>query len=180
MISLRSKITQAVLGYFFVHEGAAAYINELARKLSLDSGNLTRKLKELEATGILTSEMRGKETYYTLHKKYPLLKEYKKIVLKTVGFEALLRQSLQKISGIKHAYIYGSYAQNQMNTSSDIDLLIIGDHNTLEAQKIIAGLQLSLDREINVTQISTQESLARKKTDPFYQTIFKKPKIKVI
>ena len=73
MISLRSKITKAVLSYFFLHKEADVYISELARKLSLDSGNLTRKLKELESIGILVSESRGKETYYALHKKYPLL-----------------------------------------------------------------------------------------------------------
>lgn len=180
MISLRSKITKAVLGYFFLHEQAEEYINELARKLSLDSGNLTRKLKELEAIGILMSSVRGKETYYSIHKEYPLLKEYKKIILKTIGFEAQLRQTLEKISGIKNAYIYGSYAQNQMNANSDIDVLVIGDHDTLELQKKIATLQKSMDRDINVTQISLKESQKKEKTDSFYKGILKKPKIKII
>jgi len=64
MLSLKSKITQAVLGYFMLHEGQELYVNEMARRLALDQGNLDRKLKQLEKEGILKSELKGKERYY--------------------------------------------------------------------------------------------------------------------
>lgn len=180
MISLRSKITKAVLGYFFLHEQAEEYINELARKLSLDSGNLTRKLKELEDVGILVSSARGKETYFSLNKSFPLLKEYKKIILKTVGFEHSLRGVLSDIKGIQEAYIYGSYAKNQMDAHSDIDVMIVGEHDALILQKKISALQKMTDREINITQMSREESQRRKNTDAFYKGILKQAKIKII
>ena len=85
MLSLRSKIAQAVLGYFMLHEGTELYVHEMARRLSLNQGNLDRKLKQLEKEGILKSELRGKERYYSLNTSFPLLKEYKRIVLKTIG-----------------------------------------------------------------------------------------------
>ena len=36
----------------FLHEEAELYVNEMARKFSLDDGNLSRKLKELEAAWV--------------------------------------------------------------------------------------------------------------------------------
>ena len=44
MISLRSKITQQVLSYFFLHTEAELYLNEISRKLDLNRGNLTKKI----------------------------------------------------------------------------------------------------------------------------------------
>src|SRR3989338_208336 len=101
MMSLRSKITQKVLGYVMLHDGGEMYVNEMSRRFNVDRGNLTRKLAELEADGILTSDWKGNQRYYRLNREFPLLEEYKKIILKTVGFEHSLRETLSKISGIK-------------------------------------------------------------------------------
>lgn len=79
MFQFRSKITVKVLGYFFLNPHESRYINELAEILDLDAGNLYRKLKEMESEGILLSEKRGNQIYYCLNKKYPLLKEIKRV-----------------------------------------------------------------------------------------------------
>ena len=180
MISLRSKVTQAVLGYFVLHEGAELYGNEMARRLSLDQGNLDRKLKELEKERILKSDVRGKERYYSLNLAFPLLKEYKKIVLKTVGLEHLLKGALQTLKGLKRAFIFGSYAKDQMDSASDIDLLAVGDHNTLELQKKISEIQKSIGREINAIQLSPAEYEKKRKKDPFLKSILQGRKIQIL
>ena len=126
MISLKAKNTKAILGYMFLHEDAELYVNEMARKFSLDDGNLSRKLKELEREGILKCRERGHESYYSLNRDYPLLKEYKGIVLKTIGLEQKLRDALAQIPGIEQAFLFGSYAGGTMDASSDIDLLVAG------------------------------------------------------
>ena len=79
MFNLNSTITNRVLRFFFINSGEKGYVNELARILEVDPGNLSRKLKELESEGVLISEFSGKQRYYYLNKKYPLLKETKKI-----------------------------------------------------------------------------------------------------
>ncbi len=101
MISFRSKIARMVLSDFFLNRTREFYINELARRLDLDSGNLTRKLKELETVGLLRSKLKGKERYYSLNPKFPLLNEYRRIVLKTIKIEAQLKSALQSIPGIR-------------------------------------------------------------------------------
>jgi DNA-binding transcriptional ArsR family regulator len=91
---MRSKVTVKVLNYYFLNQDAQVYINELARLLSLDLKNTETKLKELEKEGILTSEFRGKQRYYYLAKRNPVMEHYRQIFLKTHGVEKKLRDLL--------------------------------------------------------------------------------------
>ncbi len=180
MINLKSKIANAILGYFILHEGTEMYINEMARKFELDSGNLTRKLAEFEKEGIFKSRVSGKQKYYSINKSYPLLKEYKKIIQKTVGFEYILKESLSGLKGIKKVVLFGSYAEDRMDLLSDIDLLVVGNHSTVEFQKRIAEIQKRVDREINVISYGVNEYNEKKIYDPFLKGLHKKSKIKII
>ena len=171
MLSLRSKISQKVLNYFMLQQGVERYVSDLARSLQVENGNLTRKLTELEKEGILKSRLQGNQRYYSLNKSFPLLKEYKNIVLKT---------SLGKISGIKKAIIFGSYAQDKMDSHSDIDLLVIGEHSTIEFQKAVADVQKFIQRDINAVSMSLEEYTEKKKNDPFLKSIETKKSVKII
>lgn len=181
MLSLTSKPIKSLLGFYFLHEDESLYVNELVRRLVLDKRNLVKKLRELEREGIFISEMRGNQRYYSLNKKYPLYREYKRIVMKTIGFEGKLKNALRNIKGIKKTYIYGSYAKDRMDTSSDIDIIVVGDQNTITLQKKISQLQKSIDREINVISMSLKEfNTKKKKKDPFIWGILKGKKIEII
>lgn len=180
MIGLRSKISQKVLGFFFLQEDAERYVSDLSRTLHIEVGNLTRKLNELEKEGILKSHWQGNQRHYSLNKKFSLFKEYKNIVLKTIGLEQILKTALDKIPGIKKAVIFGSYAQDKMDSHSDIDLLVIGDHSTIGLQKVIADVQKSVSRVINVVGMSPQEYTEKKENDPFLKSIGSRKSIKII
>ena len=141
---------------------------------------MTRKLRELESEGILTSETRGRERYYSLNKSYSLLDEYRRIVLKTVGVEASLKAILKSVPGINHAAIFGSYAADNMDSNSDIDVLVVGEHRVLDLQAKIAQFQKKLSREVNVTNLSSKEYEVKKKTDHFIRNIENNPKVILI
>ncbi len=181
MISLRSKVARKILNYFFINPDARHYINELARILNLDPKNVDTKLKQLEKEGILESEFSGQQRYFYLSKKYPLLKEYRQIVLKTVGVERDIEKALQKISGVEEAYLFGSYAKDKMDISSDVDLLVVGSHSSLAVQKVINKIQQEIDREINVINLTKEELKERKrKKDAFIKHIFSQEIIKLL
>lgn len=181
MISLRSKITIKLLDYYFLNLDAQAYINELARILEIDPKNTETKLKELEKEGLLKSEFRGKQRYFFLAKDNPILEHYRQIFLKTHGIEKKLKDMLSGIRGIKEAYLFGSYASNKMDSSSDIDLLAIGTHSILELQRVIAKLQKDTGREFNVANLSPREFEAKKKDKShFISSIFKTKIIRLV
>lgn len=180
MIGLRSKITQKVLGYFMLHEEAELYVNEMARRLDVDAGNLVRKLKSLEREGILKSRERGRERYYSPNKSYALYREYRRIILKTVGLEHLLKEALLQVRGIQAACLFGSYARNRMDPSSDIDLLLMGTHSTVDAQRKIASVKKSVDREINVVSMSPEEYRGGHGTHPLLKSIRSKQTVPLL
>jgi predicted nucleotidyltransferase len=181
MISLRSQITKTLLNYFFINPASRVYVNELYRNLKIDKRNLVRKLKELEKEGILKSETSGNLKLYSVNRNYPLYREYRKIVLKTIGFEDKLKKILEKIEGVKEAYIYGSYAKDKMAIHSDVDLLIVGNHNLVLLQGELNRLQKEIKREINVVNIDEREFKKRiKNKDPFISEILKEKHIRII
>lgn len=181
MISLRSEITRKILNYFFLNPEDTLYVNELSRKLEADKRNLVKKMKELEQEGILKSQIRGNLKFYSLNRNYPLYKEYKRIILKTIGFEDSLKSITEGIAGIKQAYIYGSYAKNKMDVYSDIDLLVVGNHSVIALQRKLNKLQREIKREINIVSMDVNDFKKRiKNKDPFVCEILKGKNIRII
>jgi len=180
MISLRSKVAQKVLAFLFLQDKEEFYARELARRLDLPHGNLINKLHEFERLGLLKSQYKGQEKYYKLNTRFPLLKEYRSIIQKTVGFEQKLKECLHNVEGIKKAIIFGSYAKNKMDELSDIDLLVIGEHKTLSLQSNITKLQKEFNKEINVISMSTEEFNKKRKKEPFLKRVLSSPIIEVI
>jgi predicted nucleotidyltransferase len=181
MIIVRSKVTIKLLDYYFLNPDAQSYINELARILELDPKNTETKLKEFEREGLFKSEFRGKQRYFFLAKDNPVLEHYRQIFLKTYGIEKRLKDMLRGIKGLKEAYLFGSYANNSMDSSSDIDILAIGSHSVLELQRVIAKLQKDIGREFNVTNLSLKEFEAKKKTKAsFISGVFKTKTIRLV
>jgi len=178
MISLKSKGTQKILNYFFLNYNGKVYINEIAKLLDLDPKNTDRKLKELEKEGLLSSDFEGKQRYFTLNKTYPLLKEYKEIILKTLGIEKKLKDIFLNDDKLKEAYIFGSYAKGKMDANSDIDVLLIGDHSSIKTEGDIIKIQKETGRQINTINFSLEE-FHRKQKEPFLKNVFEEKYIKL-
>lgn len=169
-----------MLGYFFLNPHEQLYVNEIAKVLKLDKRNLVKKLKEFEKDGLLLKTVRGNMKLYSVNEKFPLYKEYRKIILTTVGIENNLRQILAAMPGVTEAYLYGSYAQDKMDAASDIDLLVVGEHKALALQRSLSELQKTIGREINAVNMDTGEFKAKKTSaDPFISGVLKGAKVKV-
>ena len=149
--------------------------------LKLDPGNLDRKLKELEKEGLLASEKKGNLKYYFLNSHYPLLHEFEKWYNMKYGLEKRLAETFKKLKGLKEAYVFGSYARGNFGSQSDIDILLIGNHSSIEAQKLVSGIQNDLKRELNLIDMTEKEFTKRKKNkDELIVEIFKNKNIKII
>lgn len=153
----RSRLRKALLGYFCTNSDARLYLRQAAVILDEDPGNLSKELTHLEGLGIFSSEISGKQKYYSLNKQYPLLSELKSVIFKTIGVEGALRKIVESIPGIEKALIYGSFAGGKEDAKSDIDVLLVGKFNEDEFLKKISSLENKLQREINYTGYSAQE-----------------------
>lgn len=97
MFNFKSKITEKLLGYFLMNPRAEHYVNELAKLLDADPGNLDRKLKELAREGVFVSKNIGNQKHYSLNQAYPLLNELKKIYNLKYGVEGKLTATLKNM-----------------------------------------------------------------------------------
>ena len=180
MFNNNSQIVIKVLGYFFMNAEANKHLHDLAKILKIDASNLSKKLKVLESEKVLRSNMEGNRRIYSLNKEFPLLSEYKKIFIYKYGFENRIKKELEKIKGIQQAYIFGSYLRNDFSEDSDIDLLLVGDHSSIEVIKTLSVLENDYGREINVVNYSQKEFIAKKHKDDFLKNVLSNKYLKIL
>jgi predicted nucleotidyltransferase/DNA-binding HxlR family transcriptional regulator len=181
MLDLRSKARQRLLAYYFTNPTARRHLRDLAHRLSIDPANLSKELRRLEREGLFQSEVSGRQKYFQLNREYPLFDEVRGIVTKTIGVAPLIAESLKKIDNIEEAYLYGSFANNQQDAASDIDLLIIGDPDGGALAKAMEKLERELEREINYTILTRREfELRRSRKDAFIENVWRKARLPLL
>jgi predicted nucleotidyltransferase/predicted transcriptional regulator with HTH domain len=181
MISFRSQLRRKLLTYFYLNRSARVYVRQLATALGVDSTNLSRELGRLGKEGLLRSEIEGRHRYYSINPQYTHLKAVLSLLQGTVGIVPSLRGALRRVDGIEQAYLYGSFAKNEEDAASDIDLLIIGkpDASTLASE--VASLEATLNRDVSYTVLKSQE-LKKKvsSNDPFLSDIWHGKRVELI
>jgi predicted nucleotidyltransferase len=180
MLSL-SKNRILLLRLFFTNPDKEYYIQEIGRILDKKPGVFQRALYDMEREGIIKSEFKANARYFRANKDYPLYKEYKTIVFKTIGVIGSIKEFLEKTGAIDFSFLYGSFASRKENELSDIDLVIIG---TPDEKEILRGFELlenTLRREINYKMYTLADFLKSVRLgDSFLLGILKSHKIMLI
>lgn len=157
MFALRSELRRRLLAYFYVHRSARVYVRQLAAALDVDSTNLSRELARLEGEGFLRSEIEGRQRYYSINPRYPHLKSVLSWLREKVGLQPTLAAALRQVRGIGQVYLYGSFAKDEADAGSDIDLLIVGQPDAAELAVTASKLEKMLRREVNYSVFKPRE-----------------------
>jgi predicted nucleotidyltransferase/predicted transcriptional regulator with HTH domain len=181
MLDLRSKARRRLLAYFFTNPAARLHLRDLAERLGIDPSNLSKELGRLEREGLFQSEVSGRQKYFQLNREYPLFDEVRSIVAKTIGAVPLIAQSLQKIEGIGEAFLYGSFARNQQDAVSDVDVLVIGNPKGEALAEAMQKLERRLGREVNYTVLTRREfDLRRARKDAFLENVWHNKRVSLV
>jgi len=176
-----SKLRVKLLDVFLKTPAASFYVRELSRKIKEDATNISRELRNLEAAGLLISEIRGNQKYYSVSEGFFLYPELKAMIFKTTGAQGLLKRALQELKGIESAFIYGSYATGKEAAHSDIDVLIVGKPNLRELGTKMDHLEEQLSREVNYICYERSEfEDRRKRGDSFLAEVLAERKIMLV
>lgn len=166
---LFGKTRGAVLALLFSHPGEQFYLRQIARETGCSPGALQRELKLLLVAGLVIRKRQGHQTYYQVNTESPVFEELRGLVAKTVGLNSVLRSSLEHLSDrIKFAMIFGSFARGAESSSSDVDVLIVGDVLFSEIVEVFQETQRELRREINPVVYSESEFLDRLERDHYF------------
>jgi len=176
-----TKNRAELLRLFFTNPDRTFYMQEIGRTLGKKPGTFQRTLNNMVSEGILESEYKANARYFKVNKNYPLFKELKSIVFKTVGVKGSIKDILEKVGNVQLAFIYGSYAKAKENYLSDIDLAVIGNPDEDKLIKELDKLEEQLKREINYKLYTLKEFKKEvEEKEPFILEILRGKKIMVI
>jgi DNA-binding transcriptional ArsR family regulator len=154
----RQKVLAETLG----HPERWWYLHELARTLKLRPSSIQRDLATLTAAGILSRRRNGNRVYFKADETCTIFPELRQLLLKTIGLVDVVKQALQPLSSkTEVAFVYGSIAASEERSSSDVDLMIIGQARLAEVASALLGVEGQLGRSVNPTVYTPKEFAAK-------------------
>jgi predicted nucleotidyltransferase len=177
-----SKARVKILEAFLLNKGKEFHIRDLARRVSISAPYAMKELHNLRSIGIVRERRTGNMVLYSLNPSSSIAEDLKKIFLKTETLGKALSEVLRdRKDDIKYALIFGSFAKGNEITSSDLDLLVIGEVDERSLLKQILVAQNRIGREINFL-LWTQKEFAMKKKEgiALLREIAKTPVIMII
>jgi predicted nucleotidyltransferase len=179
---ISSKARVEILKLFLFNTQNSYYQSQIAKLTEQPIRAVQRELERLKTAQLITQYSDGNRVYYKINPKCPILTDLKSIFFKTVGIAHELKTHL--LTGKKDitvAFIYGSYAKEQENTASDIDLMVIGKISSRELSNILAKPKNSLGREINYAVYPESEFQRKiRQKDHFITSLLNNEKIFLI
>jgi len=177
--ALFPRTRQAILSAILLRPDKWWYLTDLAKHIGVSPSSLQRELPSLANSDLLISRKDGNRIYYKINPDCPIVAELQGIFVKTSGIADVIKSCLKKFIGkIEIAFVYGSVARMEELSTSDVDLMIIGDVRLTELVPGLKRAEKTLGREVNPTIYSPQEFLQRhKKGDSFINTVLSDGKI---
>jgi predicted nucleotidyltransferase len=170
-----------VLGLLLLRPEEALHGREIARRTGLPAGTLTRELKRLADVGLLKREKRGNQQVYLADTSCPVFNEVAGILRKTSGLGDVLAEALASVlHRLRAAFVFGSIAQGSETSSSDVDLMLIGDIGFAEAVNLLYPAEATLGREVNPKVFTVAEFSTKAGVEPFLRDMLAKPKIFIV
>jgi predicted nucleotidyltransferase len=171
-----------VLGWLLGHADEAYYLRELVRHTGGAVGAVQRELEQLTAAGLVRREVRGNQVYFQANQKAAIFPELQGLFAKTAGLVDILREALIPLADRVHAaFVFGSAARGELHSSSDIDLLLVGDTSFGDVITAIQPAEKRLGRDVNPTVFSVDEFRAKFEAKHHFLTrVLAEPKMFVI
>jgi DNA-binding transcriptional ArsR family regulator len=175
------KTRQAVLSALLLHEQRSWYLHELAAHLGVRPSSLQRELSRLTDAGILRRRRHGNRVFYQVDESCPLIVDLRSLLTKTVGLVDVLHSALKPFGRlIEYAFVYGSVARGEETSTSDIDLLIIGQVGLADVAPALRQAEQQLGRSVNPSVYSLSEFTKKlRASNHFLTTIWGEKKLAV-
>jgi len=155
---LFSKTKQNILSTTVLNPDKWWYLSDLAKTINTSPSSLQRHLLNMTITGILEKRREGNRIYYRANKECPVFDELQGIIIKTVGIHDKLVSALKPLlKTIKVAFIFGSIARREEMSTSDVDIMVIGETTISEVVKKLKPVEKIIAREINPTVYQINE-----------------------
>ncbi len=160
--ALFPKTREAILAAALMEPARSWYLTDLARKLGVSPSSLQRELSSLVEAEILRRTEDGNRTYYQANTESPIFPDLYGLFVKTAGVHDIIRASLDGLENqIDVAFVYGSLARSEERSSSDIDLMVVGEVRLSDLAPRLKDAEAKLSRPVNPS-VYPREEIAKK------------------
>jgi DNA-binding transcriptional ArsR family regulator len=122
---ITSKAKRNLLKFFFLAGDEGFYTRQIARLTGEPLNAVRRELTYLEKAGLLHSHMEGNQKYYAIVKSFPLLAEWKKIILESEPAEVPARGLPGLLSAAPSTITAGTVAGGEVEERPDDNEAIV-------------------------------------------------------
>ncbi len=125
-------------------------LEELASRCGAQPEEAAAETRALANAGILEWDAAKSRT--RARAACPFLPELRALLIKTAGAAAPIGRMLAPFGQrVRAAFIYGSMARMESDSTSDIDLMVVGEVSMTELTRPVRALEWSLGREIHLS-----------------------------
>ncbi|GAB1385706.1 hypothetical protein MASR1M59_08540 [Melaminivora sp.] len=173
---------QRVLAATLLQPERSFTLQELLRLADSGRGSAQKQVDRLVEVGVLQEEARrGRQRSIRANTDFVLYPELLSIARKTFALVDPLKEALLPFAdSIQSAFVFGSVAKGTDRSSSDIDLIVIGDVPLLTLSEALQRLEQDLCRPINFSLYHAAEWAVLIQTDPILSQITQGPSLKVL
>ena len=158
---LRSDAQGMILAQLFMNPDDGFSISDLARFARTSVPTAMREVDRLLDARLATAKTFGRSKLIRVNRMHELFDAIKQIVAHSYGPAAVLPAALYGIDGLEAAYLFGPWAarlKREVTTEpSEVDLLLVGYVNRIEASRAAARVEGYLGKAVNVQFASASE-----------------------
>ena len=178
---LKSDAQGLILAQLFMNPSDGYSISDLARFAKVSVPTAMREVDRLLDSRLVTQKVFGRARLIQVNSMHMLYESIKQIVSYSYGPVAVLPSALYSIDGLERAYIFGPYAAHLKHELGpdlhEVDLLLVGYMNRIEASKAAERVEGYLGRPVNVKFVGSQEWL--KGETEFVKSVKAKPLVEL-
>jgi DNA-binding transcriptional ArsR family regulator len=155
----RSEAQYRLLGELFTNAGREYSIGELAGLVDASQPTASREVDRLVEAGLLVARSDGRKRLVSAREDTPVFAPLRDLLGKTYGVPAVLAEEFGHLDA--RVMVFGSYAARWFGetgpTPRDIDVLVLGDLEPLDAWDAAARASSRLGMEVNVVVRAVDE-----------------------
>ena len=153
---ITNKTRLKLLLKFFLNSNASSYLRNLETEFDESSNAIRIELNRFEEAGLLVSNSERNRKIFRANVQHPLFSDIHNILMKYLGFDQIIDKLVQKLAGIKTAYIVGDFARGK--DSKNIDLVLIGsEFDKIYLEHLISKVEGLIKREIRCLMLNEKD-----------------------
>lgn len=175
----RSEAQYRLVGELFTNAGSEYSIGQLAALVGASQPTASREVNRLVEAGLLAARSDGRKRLVSAREDTPVFAPLRDLVSKVYGVPSVVAEAFGQLDA--RVLIFGSYAARWFGeggpTPQDVDVLVIGDVDPLDAWDAAARASSRLGLEVNV--VVRDPEAWEHEASGFAQQVKRAPKIDV-